>query len=194
MADTPTVLAFAGSARKGSLNKRLVRIAARAAEEAGARVTLIDLADIPMPLYDADLESERGLPEPALRFKRLLIEHDGFLIASPEYNSSVTPLLKNAIDWASRPEPNEPALVAYRGKVAGLMGASPGRLGALRALGDLRSILQNIGVHVLPDFVATPNADEAFDERGDLKDPKQRDLIRGVAVRLVETIRRLRGS
>jgi NAD(P)H-dependent FMN reductase len=190
MADSPTVLAFAGSARKASFNKKLVRIAAQAAEEAGASVTLIDLADIPMPLYDGDLESDRGIPAPAKQFKQLMIEHDGFLIASPEYNSSLSPLLKNAIDWASRPEPNEPPLAAYRGKFAGLMAASPGRLGGLRGLSDLRSILQNIGVHVLPDFVATPNAGDAFTDGGDLKDEQQRKMIRGVGTRLVETLRK----
>jgi len=193
MADSPTVLAFAGSTRKASFNKRLVRVAARAAEEAGASVTVIDLADFPMPLYDGDIEDSQGLPEHAKRFKRLLIEHDGFLIASPEYNGSLSAVLKNAIDWASRPEPDEPRLVAFRGKHAALMGASPGRLGGLRALMHLRTVLQDIGVRTLPEIVATPGAADAFTDDGDLKDEQQREQIRGQGSRLVDAIRRLEG-
>jgi NAD(P)H-dependent FMN reductase len=193
MADSPTVLAFAGSTRKASFNKRLVRVAARAAEDTGAAVTVIDLADFPMPHYDGDLEEAEGLPEHAKRFKRLLIEHDGFLIASPEYNGSLPAVLKNAIDWASRPEPDEPRLAAFRGKHAGLMAASPGRLGGLRALMHLRTVLQDIGVRTLPEIVATPGAADAFTDDGDLKDEQQREMIRGLGARLVESIRRLDG-
>src|SRR5215510_12287566 len=110
----PRILAFAGSLRRDSFNKKLVPIAARGAREAGAEVTLIDLKDFPLPLFDQDLEAERGMP----KLKQLFIDHDGLLIAAPEYNSSITPVLKNAIDWVSRPAPGEPSLVAFRGKVA----------------------------------------------------------------------------
>jgi chromate reductase, NAD(P)H dehydrogenase (quinone) len=123
------ILAFAGSAREGSFNKMLVKIAVEGAKTAGADVTYVDLRDLPMPLYDQDLEAKEGLPENVLKFKDLMKSHQGFLIACPEYNSSITPLLKNAIDWASRPEPGELplALTCFQGKVAGIMAGWIGR-------------------------------------------------------------------
>jgi chromate reductase, NAD(P)H dehydrogenase (quinone) len=176
----PRILAFAGSTRKDSYNKKLVRIAARAAQECGAEVTVIDLKDFPMPLFDEDLERTQGMPEAAARLKKLMVENDGFLIASPEYNSSITAVLKNSIDWASRPVPNEPPLVAFKGKTAILMSASPGALGGLRALVHVRSILGNIGMIVLPDQVAVPRAFEAYSGDGTLKDPKQHGAVEGL--------------
>jgi chromate reductase len=154
---TPRILAFAGSTRRESFNKKLVQIAVKGAREVGAEVTLLDLKDFPLPLFDQDL----------------FIEHDGLLISSPEYNSSITAVLKNAIDWVSRPAPDEPPLVAFRGKVATLMSASPSALGGLRGLVHVRSILGNIGVIVLPDQVAVPKAHEAFLPDGSLTDAKQ---------------------
>lgn len=126
MASAPKILAFAGRARRDSFNKKLVRIAAAAARAAGGEVTLVDLADYRMPLFDQDDETEHGIPEPARRFKELMLSHQGFLISSPEYNSSITPMLKNTIDWASRPLPNEKPLACFAGKVALLVSASPG--------------------------------------------------------------------
>lgn len=166
----PRILAFAGSARKDSYNHRLVLVAAEGARNAGAEVTVLELKDYPLPLFDEDLEREQGTPENATKLKQLFLEHDGLLIASPEYNSSITPLLKNTIDWVSRSAAGEGPLAAYQGKVAGLMAASPGALGGLRGLVHLRSILSNIGVIVLPDQSAVPRAFEAFDEHGQLKD------------------------
>lgn len=192
MDHTPAIIAFAGSLRTDSLNKKLVRIAAAAAERAGAKVTLVDLREHPMPLYDGDIEAEQGLPQEARRFKQLLIEHDGFLIASPEYNSGISGALKNAIDWASRPEEGETPLVAFKGKFAGLMAASPGGLGGLRGLSDLRSILFNIGVHVLPDFVGVAKAHELIDASGALTDEKQKAAIESVGTRLAETIAKMK--
>ena len=139
-------MAFAGSSRRESINKKLVAIAAHGAGEAGAEVTFIDLKDFPLPLYDQDLEAEQGMPDDGQKLKKLFIDHDGLLIASPEHNSSIPAFLKNAIDWVSRPAPGEPSLVAFRGKVATLMSASPGALGGLRGLVHVRSILGNIGV------------------------------------------------
>lgn len=188
MPNEPTILAFAGSLRKDSLNKKLVRIAAKAAEGAGARVTVIDLKDHPMPIYDGDIEAEQGIPQEALQFKQMLIEHDGFLIASPEYNSGISAALKNAIDWASRPQEGEPRLVAFKGKHAGLMAASPGGLGGIRGLADLRSILANIGVHVLPDFVGVAKANQLIDDSGNLTDDAMREQIEGVGRRLAEAV------
>src|SRR6266850_6331625 len=135
----PRILAFAGSTRRESINKKLVAIAARGAREAGAEVTLIELKDFPLPLFDQDLEAEQGMPENGKQLKKLFIDHDGLLIASPEYNSSITAVLKNAIDWVSRPAPGEPPLVAFRSKVATLMSASFGALGGRRGLDHIRS-------------------------------------------------------
>lgn len=177
MASTPKILAFAGSTRIDSYNKKLVKIAAAGAKAAGAEVTYIDLRDLPLPLYDEDLEAQEGLPVNARTFKDLLISHQGLLIASPEYNSSLTAVLKNAIDWASRPAPNEAPLAAFAGKVATIMSASPGALGGLRGLVHLRSILGNIKVLVLPDQIAVTKAYEAFNADGTLKDPKQQESI-----------------
>jgi len=177
MASIPKILAFAGSTRIDSYNKKLVKIAAAGAKAAGAEVTYIDLRDLPLPLFDEDLEAQEGLPANARTFKDLLISHQGLLIASPEYNSSLTAVLKNAIDWASRPAPNEAPLAAFAGKVASIMSASPGTLGGLRGLVHLRSILGNIKVLVLPDQIALPKAYEAFNADGTLKDPKQQESI-----------------
>ena len=117
----PRILALAGSTRTDSYNKRLVRIAAAGARVAGAEVTQVDLRDFALPLFDEDLEKESGMPAAGQRLKALFQEHHGFLIASPEYNSSITAVLKNAIDWVSRPSPGEPPLVAFTGKTAALM-------------------------------------------------------------------------
>jgi NAD(P)H-dependent FMN reductase len=179
------ILAFAGSSRKDSFNKKLVKIAALGAESAGATVTFIDLADYPMPLFNQDLESEQGMPEKAHEFKNLLIKHDGFLIASPEYSSTFSPLLKNIIDWASRAESkDEPPLVAYKGKVAAIMATSPGTLGGLRGLVFLRMLLGNIGVTVIPDQIAVPHAMKAFTDDGSLIDKKQQQAIIDLGTKL----------
>src|SRR5438132_865891 len=177
MPDQPTILAFAGSLRKDSFNKKLVHIAASGARQAGATVTVVDLRDFPMPVFDQDLEAAQGQPETAKRLKNMMVAHDGFLISAPEYNSSITAVLKNTIDWVSRPVPNEPPLVAYRGKVATLMSASPGALGGLRGLVTVRSILSSIGVIVLPDQIALPKANDAFNADGSLKDSKMQGSI-----------------
>lgn len=148
------ILAFAGSARTDSYNKKLVKIAVEGAKAAGAEVTYLDFRDLPLPLYDEDLEATEGIPGNALKLKGLMKANQGFIIACPEYNSSITPLLKNAIDWASRSEPGEPPLVCFKEKIAVLMSASPGGLGGLRGLGHVRSILSSIGVVVIPDQMA----------------------------------------
>jgi len=185
------VLAFAGSARQASYNKLLVQVAADAATQAGADVTRLDLKEYPLPLFDEDLEQAEGMPKNATKLKQLFLDHDGLLIACPEYNSSITPLLKNTIDWVSRPAAGEPPLAAYVGKVATLMSASPGGLGGMRGLVHVRSILSNIGVIVLPDQVAMPNAHEAFDESGALQDARQRAKIEALGAGLVSILARL---
>ncbi|MCG8487364.1 MAG: NAD(P)H-dependent oxidoreductase [Chromatiales bacterium] len=186
------ILAFAGSSRRDSFNKRLLKIAASGAEAAGADVTRIDLADYPMPLFNQDLESEQGIPENALQFKRLLIDHDAFIIASPEYNSAFSPLLKNVIDWASRAESDdEPPLMAFQGKTAVILAASPGALGGLRGLVFLRMLLANIGVTVLPEQQAIPQAFKAFNEDGSLVDDRKQQSVMALGKKLAVTVGKL---
>jgi chromate reductase, NAD(P)H dehydrogenase (quinone) len=189
---TPKILAFAGSTRKESFNKKLVKIAADAARAAGAAVTYLDLRDIPMPLYDGDLEAEQGIPENGMKFKNILLAHDGLLISAPEYNSSISGVLKNSIDWASRPVPGEASLACFAGKVAALMSASPGALGGLRGLVTVRSILSNIRVIVLPEQVAVPKAHEALGPDGKLKDPKQQASIEALGRELAGVLAKLK--
>jgi chromate reductase, NAD(P)H dehydrogenase (quinone) len=189
---TPRILSFAGSSRRESFNKKLVSIAVKGARDAGAEVTLIDLKDFPLPLFDQDLEAEQGMPENGKKLKKLFIDHDGLLISSPEYNSSITAVLKNAIDWVSRPAPGEPSLVGFRNKVATLMSASPGALGGLRALVHVRSILGNIGVVVLPEQIAVAKAHEAFNPDGSLKDPKQHAGIEGLGKTLASLLMKIK--
>lgn len=187
------ILAFAGSARKGSFNKMLAAAAAEGAREAGAEVTVIDLRDYEMPLYGGDQEAAQGLPENAKKLKALFLQHQGLLLACPEYNSSITPLLKNVIDWVSRKEGDEAPLACYRGKAAALLAASPGALGGLRGLVTVRSILGNIGVTVLPDQKAVPNAGEAFGADGKLKNEKDRQAVEKIGARLAEVVAKLNG-
>ena len=192
MPDPVRVLAFAGSTRSGSLNKKLLRAAVVLAEQRGAQVTTLELRELALPLYDGDLEQHEGLPEGARRLKQLMATHDAFLIASPEYNSSVSGVLKNAIDWASRPVPNEAPLSAFKEKIAGLLSASPGSLGGLRALIPLRSILGNLGTIVVPNQAAIAHAAEAFTETGQLKDPRQQAQVEAVIEQLLRIAARLK--
>jgi NAD(P)H-dependent FMN reductase len=184
----PRILAFAGSLRKESYNKKLVQIAAGAARNGGAAVTYIDLRDYPLPIYDGDLETSSGLPENAQKLKKLFLEHDGLLLSCPEYNSSITAVLKNTIDWVSRPD-----LSCFTGKVATLMSASPGALGGLRGLVHVRSILGNINVIVLPQQLAVSKAHEAFNTDGTLKDAKQQAGIEGLGAGLAGFLSKLKG-
>ena len=193
MATTSKILAFAGSTRAESFNKRLIKTAVAGARSAGAEVTLIDLRDYPLPLFDGDLEAGEGLPPNGRRLKDLFLAHQGLLISAPEYNSSITGVLKNTIDWVSRPVPGEAPLACFDGKVACLMSASPGALGGLRGLVHVRAILQNIKVLVLPDQVAVPKADEAFNPDGSLKDPKRQAAVEALGAKLAQVIAKLHG-
>jgi chromate reductase len=184
----PRILAVAGSTRSDSYNKRLVRVAAAGAREAGADVEVVDLRDFPLPIFDEDLERDHGMPPAGQRLKQLFRQADGFLIASPEYNSSITAVLKNAIDWISRAAPGEPPLAGFAGKTAVIMSASPGGFGGLRGLVHLRSILGNIGVIVLPDQVAVPRAFEAFAPDGSLIDLKQQAAVTGLGTKLARFV------
>lgn len=185
MSQTPRILAFGGSLRAASWNQQAVALAAAGAREAGADVTLVSLRDFPLPIFDQDLEEREGMPEKARELKRLFAAHDGLLIASPEYNSSVTAALKNAIDWVSRTESDdEPALSALRGKSAVILAASPGGYGGLRGLVHLRAILGNLGITVLPDQLAIPRAHEAFDDHGATREAGQGQALAGLGAKL----------
>lgn len=193
MAYSPKILAFAGSLRKDSSNKKLAKFAGKEAEKLGANVTYIDLNDYPMPVYNGDIEAEEGLPENAKKLKTLMKESDGFIISSPEYNSSLSGCLKNVIDWVSRQNtPDEPGLIAFTDKVALIVAASPGALGGLRGLVHLRSILENINTMVLPAQKTISNSFEAFDEEGNLKSEANKKAIESLAKRLVDTLRKLK--
>lgn len=187
MSAKPKILVFAGSAREGSLNKKLARVAAHCLSEAGAEVTLVDLRDYPIPIYDGDLESREGMPPFAVKLRELFLVHQGLLIASPENNGSVTALLKNTIDWLSRELEGRSGLEPFRGKVAAIMGASPGAFGAISSLASLRPILSKLTVLVIPDQVTLARADQAFKEDGSFIDERQLKSVAAVAKRLVET-------
>lgn len=187
----PKVLAFAGSTRAESYNKKLAQVAAAGARAAGASVTFIDLRDYPLPLFDEDLEAASGLPENGRRLKDLFASHQGFIIASPEYNSSVSAVLKNVIDWVSRPAPNEAPLGCFADKVAALLSASPGAYGGLRGLVHLRAILGNIKVMVMPDQMALGKAHESFAADGSIKDAKTHAAVMAIGEKLAKTVGKL---
>jgi NAD(P)H-dependent FMN reductase len=186
MPNPPRILAFAGSARRESFNKKLLAAVVEATRAAGAEVTVVDLNDLPMPLYHGDLEDEQGMPENAKKLVALIGSHQGLLIASPEYNSQMTPLLKNTIDWTTRGDEN-PLI----GKVAAVVSASPGHFGAIRSMTLARALLTHLGCIVVPAQCILPNADEAFDERGQLKDERIRKNARHVAAELVRITTKL---
>ncbi len=176
----PRILAFSGSARRDSLNKKLLAVVVAGARAAGAEVTLLDLNDLPMPLYHGDLEDAQGMPPNALKMVELITSHHALLIASPEYNSQMTPLLKNTIDWSTRGEVNP-----LKGKVSAVVSASPGQFGGIRSMTLARQLLTHLGCIVVPTQCVLPHADEAFDERGELKEERSRKAAQAVAHELV---------
>jgi NAD(P)H-dependent FMN reductase len=191
MANSPKILAFAGSGKETSFNKKLVQIAAVGAKAAGAEITYIDLRDFPMPLFDEDLEAQQGIPAAVREFKDLMLAHQGLLIACPEYNSSITPLLKNTIDWASRPEPNLPGLACFNNKIAAIMSASSGGFGGMRGLVHVRAILESIGVLVIPQQKSISKAFETFDENGSLKDSQQQQDVENLGAKVANLLIKL---
>ena len=186
---TLKILALSGSQRRGSWNSLLVRAAAAGAERAGATVTFLDWADHDLPLYDPDREREQGMPDAVLRLREQMTSHQGFLIASPEYNGSLTPLLKNAIDWASRPLPGEAPMACYRNKVVGLLSTSPGVFGGVTGLVHLRAILSRLGALVIPEQYPVGEAGKLFDETGAMRDPKLAAIAAGIGSRTVAVLR-----
>jgi chromate reductase len=181
-----TILCLCGSSRRDSLNQKLLEIAALGAAREGGAATHIRLRDYPLPIYDGDMETAGGLPQQALELKELLAQHHALLIATPEYNGGYSGLLKNALDWMSRPTQGDPSgLRDFSGKLAALVSASPGLLGGLRSQIALQMALSKIGLLVIPDAFALSRAHEAFDERGQLKDPTSDQLARHVGAALV---------
>lgn len=187
----PKILVMAGSIRTGSFNARLAALAVKEFTLADADVTQISLADYPMPIYDGDLELKSGQPKNAVKLKRMFTSHHGVFIVSPEYNASVTPLLKNAIDWVSRVrEKGEGPLAAYHGRAFGISGASPGPYGATRSLLALRQILAvGCGALVIPEQVAVTLADKAFNDDDTLAEPRVASSLRNTVQRLIEVAR-----
>jgi NAD(P)H-dependent FMN reductase len=186
------LLFFAGSERRGSHNKKLARLAQHIATVNGVEGVFVDLTDYPMPLYTGDLEAEHGSPVKAAEFKALLSEYQGVFIASPEYNSSVTPLLKNTLDWVTRVRnKGETGLEIYKSRVFAISGAAPGYYGGMRGLLHLRQILEiGVGATVIPQQLALPRAADAFAEDGSLKDRAQQDLLKDVVEALAIAARR----
>ena len=184
------ILAFAGSVRKESFNRKVLAGAVQGARDAGAEVTLADLRDFPMPIYDADWHAEHGVPPPMLELRKLMMASNGLLIASPEYNTSITPLLKNTIDWLSQEVNGESGSAPFAGKVCGLMGASNGAFGTIRALPHVSYILSNLGVFVLP-VLAVPKVASVLAPDGSIQDPRARNSILGLGKNVAEMLIKL---
>ncbi len=187
----PTILAFAGSTRKASLNDAALTLAVAGARNAGATVEHITLRDFAMPLYDADHHHTHGVPEAMLRLREKMLAANGLLIASPEYNSSITPLLKNTIDWTSQSVNGTSGRLPFEGKIIGLMGASAGAFGTIRALPHVATILSNLGAIVLP-VLAVPKADHLFTPEGTVADEKTAEKIKSLGVQVVKFARATR--
>jgi chromate reductase, NAD(P)H dehydrogenase (quinone) len=192
------ILAFAGSVRKESFNRKVLNAAVEGARKAGATVTVADLRDFPMPIYDADSHAENGVPDAMRELRKLMMAANGLLIASPEYNTSITPLLKNTIDWLSQdieaqgPNDTGSGYAPFAGKVCGLLGASNGGFGTIRALPHVSYILSNLGVFVLP-VVAVPRVGSVLAPDGSVSDPKTLGVLHNLGARVAETVVKLKG-
>jgi chromate reductase, NAD(P)H dehydrogenase (quinone) len=185
---SPKILVMAGSLRKGSSNARLAALAAKELALADADVTRISFADYPLPIFDADFMTDSGLPTEAQKLRSMLTAHQGVFIASPEYSASVSPLIKNALDWLSRArDKNEANYAAFKGRVFALGAASPGSGGGVRGLMALRQVLElGCGALVLPEQITVGRAAQAFDEMDNLKDETAAATLKTVARRLIE--------
>jgi len=191
----PRLLFISGSAREKSWNKKLARLGEKIADANGIAGTFADLGDYPMPIYNGDDELRDGPPENARKLKELMKVHSGIFIASPEYNSSFSPLVKNAIDWVSRTrEDGEAPLEVYKTRVFALGSASPGGMGGLRGLSHLRLVLEiGLGALVLPDQFAVPRAVEAFEENGHLKNKDAQETFKALIQKLARAAHVLHG-
>ena len=185
------LLVVAGSTRSGAFSKQLARAATELASTKGHEATFVDLRDFAMPLYDGDLESAQGLPDGAVRLRALAKAHQALLVVTPEYNASLPAVLKNALDWLSRPYAAEPGVSVFAGKVAAVMASSPGALGGLRALVHLRQVLMNLGLQVLTEQFALGNAGSAFGPDGKLADAKTAATVEKIVLRLLQVAGKL---
>jgi chromate reductase len=188
-----TLFSFSGSVRKKSYNTQLAQLASRLARAEGVEVQDLNLADYPLPIFSEDLESEKGSPEGLAKLKEMFMTSSGFILSSPEYNGSLSPLLKNTIDWLSRPYQGKNGLACFQGKIMLMLAASPGRLGGLRGMLQLRTIMSGIGTLVLPQDFALANAHEAFASDGSLKDTKQQETLKSAVGQWVRTVTKLGG-
>jgi NAD(P)H-dependent FMN reductase len=186
MADSVRILAFAGSARRESLNKKLLAAVVAATRAGGAEVTVVDFKALPIPLYEGDLEEAEGIPANAQKLIDLIRQHDGLLIASPEYNAQLTPLLKNALDWCTRADENP-----LEGRMAAVVSASPGMFGGVRSMTHCRQLLLHLGCHVIPVQCIVPQAHKAFADDGSLREERHRQSVAAVAAELIRVTRAL---
>jgi NAD(P)H-dependent FMN reductase len=195
MTSSTKLLFFAGSSREGSHNKRLAKLGATIAHTNGISATFADLGDYPMPLYNADLQSSEGIPENAFKLEALMKVHTGIFIACPEYNASITPLLKNSIDWLSRiKREGEESYAVFKTRVFALGSAAPGGMGGLRGLMTVRQVLElGVGALVLPDQFAVPRAAEAYDEHGHLKNKDAQEQFKSLIQKLARAAHVLHG-
>ncbi|MGZ5270932.1 MAG: NADPH-dependent FMN reductase [Ramlibacter sp.] len=191
------LLVFAGSTRQHSFNRKLARVTAALAREAGAEVTHIELGDFDVPMYNADLEA-RGTPADVMRLKQLGFEHPAWIICAPEYNASYPALLKNTLDWISSPVKSDPAWTdgfkSTRGKVVGMLSASPGALGGLRSQSHLAPLLLNLNFWVAPTSFALGRAEDAFDADGKLVADSARNHVRAVVDQVLWAAERLQAG
>lgn len=195
MSKKPKILAFAGSLREHSYNKRVVKTAIKGAEKAGAEVTYIDLRDFPMPIYNPDDHQQNGFDANAAKFQQILSEHDGLLICSPEYNGSLPGGLKNAIDWASRKSDKFALIEVFRGKAAAIMTASPGSFGGIRCLNHLRGVLSIMLVNVLPSEIAVTFVGDKFDGDGEeMTDEKMKKILEDLGASLADLLKKIHGE
>jgi NAD(P)H-dependent FMN reductase len=195
MTTTAKLMFFAGSARAGSHNKRLAQLGAMIAEANGIPATFVDLGDYPMPIYHGELEASNGPPENAKKLKAIMEAHTGVFIASPEYNASISPLLKNTLDWVSRVRAEgEAPLEVFKTRVFALGSASPGGMGGLRSLVTLRHVLElGLGALVLPDQFAVPRAHDAFGEDGHLANKEAQERLKSLIQKLARAAHVLHG-
>ena len=191
--DTVKILALSGSTRTESLNKRLLAAVVALADPEKMDIEVIDLRDFPLPLYDGDLEVTEGVPQNAMALKEKFLAADALLISTPEYNTSLPAVLKNAIDWISRPVDGVPWLAEIRGQVLGAMSASPGSTGGMQALGHLRQMFSNLGAYVVPGFTACPNAAAAFDADGSFVNEAQGKQYGAYLAQVEKVARALKG-
>ena len=186
------ILVIPGSLRSGSHNAKLAAVAASEFALAGAEVTRISLADFPLPIYDGDLLTKSGVPKHAVNLKRMMSAHHGVLIVSPEYNSSVPPLVKNVIDWVSRvQDPHETRGQVFRERAFAIAAASESRLGGTRCLAALRLILTACHALVIPNQLALSFAAEAYDDMDRLKHPADNEALNALVRQLIDISQRM---